>query len=123
MTTLLIAYIVIGIVLGLVLMVTEIIPTYRVSMQAKSVIAVILLSALGFGMIGVPTYIQKTDVIGDAELVERFEDADLYYEPNNDLYFAVETNKWNPFELYKRLEIPQELIAGKIEGESTKTDP
>ena len=123
MTTLIIAYFVISVILIFVFIFSEIIPTYKVGLWTKEIILFVLLTALAAIMLFIPTHIQKTEAVGDAVLVERFEDAALYYEESSDMYFAVETNRWNIFEMYKRVEIPQELAKEKIGiGETVPTE-
>lgn len=114
MNTLMIIYAVLSIGIIFVLVGTELIPTYKVSLLCKEIILAILLLALAVGILFAPTYFQKSNTVGDAELKAQFSDADLYYDAKDNVYFAVETNRWNPLELYKRVEIPQELALQKL---------
>jgi hypothetical protein len=124
--TLIIAYGIVSLASIVFVVMMEIIPTHVVSLWVKELIAVVLLIGLAIGVLFVPTQMQKQEVIGDASLVQRFEDADLYYDENTDMYFGVEVDRWNPFEMYKRVEIPQALALEKIaeaNGENAKSDP
>ena len=126
MNTLIIAYGIVSLAIIVFVVMMEIIPTHVVSLWVKELIAVVLLIGLAIGILFVPTQIQKQEVIGDASLVQRFEDADLYYDENTDMYFGVEVDRWNPFEMYKRVEIPQALALEKMaeaNGENAKSDP
>lgn len=126
MNTLIIAYGIVSLAIIIFVVMMEIIPTHVVSLWVKELIAVVLLIGLAIGILFVPTQMQKQEVIGDASLVQRFEDADLYYDENTDMYFGVEVDRWNPFEMYKRVEIPQALALEKIaeaNGENAKSDP
>ena len=124
MNVLIILYFVISIALIFILVFTEIIPTYKVSLWTKEVILAVLLVGLAVIMLFIPTHIQKTEVVGNAVLIERFEDASLYLDEENDIYFAVETDRWNPFEMYTRVEIPRELAIQKInEANNAETTP
>ena len=114
MNVLIISYFIISVVLIFVFVVSEIIPTYKVSLGIKELILAVLLVGFAAVMLFVPTHIQKTEAIGDAVLVERFEDADLYLDETNDIYFAIETDRWNPFEMYTRIEIPRDLAIEKL---------
>lgn len=111
MNTLIIGYFVIGLVLICIFMLTDIIP---LGLWVKEAALAVLLICLAIGMMFVPTHMQKANVIGNAVLAASFEDADLYYDMDSDFYFAVEMDRWNPFEMYKRIEIPQELAQKKI---------
>ena len=126
MNTLIIAYVIVSLAIIVFVVMMEIIPTHVVSIWVKELIAVVLLIGLAIGILFVPTQLQKQEVIGDASLVQRFEDADLYYDENTDMYFGVEVDRWNLFEMYKRVEIPQALALEKIaeaNGENAKSDP
>lgn len=120
MNVLIISYFIVSIALIFIFVFTEIIPTYKVSLWTKEIILAVLLVGFAVIMLFVPTHIQKTDVVGDAVLVERFEDASLYLDETNDIYFAVETDKWNPFKMYTRVEIPRELAIEKLNETTTK---
>ena len=113
MATLVIAYCIVSFILIVVLLATELIPTYKVGIWTKEIILIALLFGLAAVMLYIPTNVQKTEAIGNAVLVERFADADLYYDEASDFYFAVETDKWDIFNLYTRVEIPQELAKEK----------
>lgn len=113
MATLVIAYCVISFILIVVLLATELIPTYKVGLWTKEIILIVLLLGLAAVMLYIPTNVQKAEAVGDAVLVERFADADLYYDAASDFYFAVETDRWDIFNLYTRVEIPQELAKEK----------
>ena len=126
MNTLIIAYGIISLAIIIFVVMMDIIPTHIVSIWVKELIAAILLVGLAVGILFVPTQLQKQEAAGDASLVQRFEDADLYYDENTDMYFGVEVDRWNPFEMYKRVEIPQALALEKIaeaNGENAKSDP
>ena len=114
MATLVISYGIISFILIVVLLATELIPTHKVGLLTKELILVALLLGLAAIMLFIPTNAQKAEAIGNATLIERFEDADLYYDVDSDLYFAVETDRWDIFNLYTRVEIPQELAKEKI---------
>ena len=125
MTTLIIAYAIISVLLITVIVMTEIIPSHVISLSIKSLITIALIIALAFFMLYLPTHNQKMEAVGDAVLVQRFNDADVYLDESNDMYFAVETNRWNPLEMYKHIDIPQALVYNKINqnGDNVKSDP
>lgn len=114
MNTLMMVYLFLGIGAIFLIVGTEVIPTYKISLIWKEVILVTLLLALAVGILFAPTYLQKKQTIGEAELKAQFSDADLYYDAEENLYFAVETNNWNPLKLYKKVEISQELALQKL---------
>lgn len=122
MNTLIIIYAVLGLGLIVLFVGAEVIPTHKVSMIWKEVILVSLLSVLAIGLLFIPTYLQKNEAVGNAELKAQFSDADLYYDTDNEVYFAVETNNWNPFKMYEKVEVSQEIAVQKLLELSLEND-
>ena len=65
------------------------------------IIWMILISILASFVIGFPV-VQRNIAIKDAQSVANYEQKDIFYDENKDIYFTIETDNWNLFKIINK---------------------
>lgn len=91
--------------------------------KRKKCLIIILVAGILLLIAGVWLGVSEYNVYLDSEFVAKCADTNLYYDVNADTYFIVQENLFNPFELFERIPIGNELALEKIEAYEFLNEP
>ncbi len=84
------------------------ITTWITSKTQKMWLLMIIIAILAVALILVPTVASFALTTQGAERVAEYYDADIFYDAQNDEYFIIEEDFWNPIHQHVRHEIEHE---------------